>query len=176
MLDAMSEEVLENRIDDLLRRAEESGSLEFSEVAAAVEGLEIDGDRIEALYREAERRGIELIDTGDRAEPSAPRYTHEAVAEATSDSLQIFLRDIAQRPLLTAKEEVELAKRIERGDQAAKDRMIEANLRLVVANAKRYRGLGLPFLDLIQEGILGLIRAVEKFDHRRASCGRPSAS
>jgi RNA polymerase primary sigma factor len=167
MLGHMSEEVLENRIDDLLRRAEESGSLEFSEVAAAVEGLEIDGDRIEALYREAERRGIDLIDTGDRAESPAPRYTHDAVAEATSDSLQIFLRDIAQRPLLTAKEEVELAKRIERGDQAAKDRMIEANLRLVVANAKRYRGLGLPFLDLIQEGILGLIRAVEKFDHRR---------
>ena len=88
-------------------------------------------------------------------------------AEATSDSLQIFLRDISQRRLLTAAEEVELAKRIERGDQAAKNHMIEANLRLVVANAKRYRGLGLPFLDLIQEGILGLIRAVEKFDHRR---------
>ena len=92
---------------------------------------------------------------------------NEAVAEATSDSLQLFLRDISQRPLLTAAEEVDLAKRIERGDQAAKDRMIEANLRLVVSNAKRYRGAGLPFLDLIQEGILGLIRAVEKFDHRR---------
>src|SRR5918999_6454120 len=167
MLDRMTEEALESRIEDLLQRAEESGTLEFSEVAAAVEGLEIDGDRIEALYREAERRGIDLIDTGDRAESPAPRYTHDAVAEATSDSLQIFLRDIAQRPLLTAKEEVELAKRIERGDQAAKDRMIEANLRLVVANAKRYRGLGLPFLDLIQEGVLGLIRAAEKFDWRR---------
>jgi RNA polymerase primary sigma factor len=94
-------------------------------------------------------------------------YTQAEVAEATSDSLQLFLRDISQRPLLTAAEEVELAKRIERGDTAAKNRMIESNLRLVVSNAKRYRGLGLPFLDLIQEGIIGLIRAVEKFDHRR---------
>ena len=94
-------------------------------------------------------------------------YTQDEVAEATSDSLQLFLRDISQRPLLTATEEVELAKRIEKGDTAAKNRMIESNLRLVVSNAKRYRGLGLPFLDLIQEGIIGLIRAVEKFDHRR---------
>jgi RNA polymerase primary sigma factor len=98
---------------------------------------------------------------------SLGHYTPAEVAEATSDSLQLFLRDIAQRPLLTAAEEVELAKRIERGDTAAKNRMIESNLRLVVSNAKRYRGLGLPFLDLIQEGIIGLIRAVEKFDHRR---------
>ncbi|HEX6713955.1 MAG TPA: sigma-70 family RNA polymerase sigma factor [Thermoleophilaceae bacterium] len=94
-------------------------------------------------------------------------YTQAEVAEATSDSLQLFLRDISQRPLLTAGEEVALAKRIEKGDTAAKNRMIESNLRLVVSNAKRYRGLGLPFLDLIQEGIIGLIRAVEKFDYRR---------
>jgi RNA polymerase primary sigma factor len=94
-------------------------------------------------------------------------YTQAEVADATSDSLQLFLRDIAQRTLLTAAEEVELAKRIEKGDTGAKNRMIESNLRLVVSNAKRYRGLGLPFLDLIQEGIIGLIRAVEKFDHRR---------
>ena len=84
-----------------------------------------------------------------------------------SDALELFLADIARFPLLSAREERELARRIERGDGAAKNRMIESNLRLVVANAKRYRGLGLPFLDLIQEGILGLIRAVEKFDHRR---------
>src|SRR5689334_17691628 len=94
-------------------------------------------------------------------------YTQAEVAEATSDSLQLFLRDISQRPLLTAAEEVELAKRIEKGDTAAKNRMIESNLRLVVSNAKRYRGLGLPFLDLIQEGIIGLIRAVEKRSEER---------
>jgi RNA polymerase primary sigma factor len=158
---------IERTIEELLRRGEEAGTLEFAEVAEAVEGLEVDEERIEELYREARRRGIDLTDNGSRPDnPEAP-YTHEVVAEATSDSLQLFLRDISQRPLLTAAEEVDLAKRIERGDQAAKDRMIEANLRLVVSNAKRYRGAGLPFLDLIQEGILGLIRAVEKFDYRR---------
>jgi RNA polymerase primary sigma factor len=105
------------------------------------------------------------LSPGDLGTPVS--YTQAEVAEATSDSLQLFLRDISQRPLLTAAEEVELAKRIEKGDTAAKNRMIESNLRLVVSNAKRYRGLGLPFLDLIQEGIIGLIRAVEKFDYRR---------
>jgi RNA polymerase primary sigma factor len=164
----MSEAAAERAIEDLLRRAEEAGCLEFSDVAEAVEGFEIDEERIEAMYREAEKRGIELADNcGRTGRVPETGYTNEVVADATSDSLQLFLRDISQRPLLTAQEEVDLAKRIERGDQAAKDRMIEANLRLVVSNAKRYRGLGLPFLDLIQEGILGLIRAVEKFDHRR---------
>jgi len=157
----------ERTIEDLLSRAEESGCLEFSDIAEAVEGQELGEERVEGLYREAERRGIQLTDNCEREESHQAAYTHDAVADATSDSLQIFLRDISQRPLLTARQEVDLAKRIERGDQAAKDHMIEANLRLVVANAKRYRGLGLPFLDLIQEGILGLIRAVEKFDYRR---------
>ena len=150
-------------VDALLREGEESGHLELSELAAAAEELP-EGDLGE-LYAEAQRRGIEISD--DWGRDTASVYTPSAVADATSDSLQLFLRDIAQRPLLTAAQEVELAKRIERGDQAAKDRMIEANLRLVVSNAKRYRGAGLPFLDLIQEGILGLIRAVEKFDYRR---------
>jgi RNA polymerase primary sigma factor len=117
---------------------------------------------ISALAAAAEQMGVPLGELGSLA-----RYTPAEVAEATSDSLQLFLRDISQRSLLTAAEEVELAKRIEKGDTAAKNRMIESNLRLVVSNAKRYRGLGLPFLDLIQEGIIGLIRAVEKFDYRR---------
>jgi RNA polymerase primary sigma factor len=117
---------------------------------------------ISALAAAAEQMGVPLGELGSLA-----HYTPAEVAEATSDSLQLFLRDISQRALLTAAEEVELAKRIEKGDTAAKNRMIESNLRLVVSNAKRYRGLGLPFLDLIQEGIIGLIRAVEKFDYRR---------
>src|SRR5919202_3351428 len=167
MLDSVSDAAVDRTVEELLRRGEEAGSLEFAEVAEAVGGLDMEEEGIEELYREARRRGIELTENGVRPEnPEAP-YTHDVVAEATSDSLQLFLRDISQRPLLTAAEEVDLAKRIERGDQAAKDRMIEANLRLVVSNAKRYRGAGLPFLDLIQEGILGLIRAVEKFDYRR---------
>src|SRR4051812_44087265 len=167
MLGRVSEESARTALDDLLDRAEESGSLEFAAVAHAVEELGLDEDRIEAVYQEGLRRGISMADDWKRDEAPEGTYTPELFAEATSDSLQIFLRDISQRRLLTASEEVELAKRIERGDQDAKNRMIEANLRLVVANAKRYRGLGLPFLDLIQEGILGLIRAVEKFDYRR---------
>ncbi len=89
------------------------------------------------------------------------------VLELTTDSLQLFLKDIGKVPLLTAAQEVELAKRIERGDAAAKQAMVEANLRLVVSIAKRYRQQGLPFLDLIQEGTIGLVRAAEKFDHRK---------
>jgi RNA polymerase primary sigma factor len=151
-------------VDALLRSGEDEGSLELS---ALVEAAESDGlGSVEAAYEEAERRGIDLTDDCGKPADRAG-YSPDDVADATSESLQLFLRDIAQRPLLTAAEEVALAKRIERGDQDAKNRMIESNLRLVVANAKRYRGLGLPFLDLIQEGILGLIRAVEKFDWRR---------
>jgi RNA polymerase primary sigma factor len=87
--------------------------------------------------------------------------------EITTDSLQLFLKDVGKVDLLTAAQEVELAKRIERGDHRAKQEMVEANLRLVVSIAKRYRNQGLPFLDLIQEGTIGLVRAAEKFDHRR---------
>ena len=152
-------------IDDLLDRAAEHGCLEFSAIGDAVEGGRLDDESVEQIYAEAQRRGIKLSDDCGRDAQDA--YSPSAIADATSDSLQLFLRDIAQRPLLTAAQEVALAKRIERGAQAAKQRMIESNLRLVVSNAKRYRGLGLPFLDLIQEGILGLIRAVEKFDWRR---------
>ena len=152
-------------IDELLERAADNGCLEFSLIAEAIEGGQLDEESVEQVYAEAQRRGIKLSD--DCGREAQDVYSPAAIADATSDSLQLFLRDISQRPLLTAAEEIDLAKRIERGDQAAKQRMIESNLRLVVSNAKRYRGLGLPFLDLIQEGILGLIRAVEKFDWRR---------
>ena len=154
-------------LEPLLRRGEETGCLEFSEIAVAVQDLELARGSLDSVYAEAERRGIEISDDCARGQDAPPTFTNDAVADATSDSLQLFLRDISQHPLLTAAQEVELSKRIERGDQAAKNRMIESNLRLVVSNAKRYRGLGLPFLDLIQEGILGLIRAAEKFDHRK---------
>jgi RNA polymerase primary sigma factor len=167
MLVVMSDTAPSDALDALYKRGEEAGRLELSDIASAVEELDLEPGALEAIYAEAERRGIEVEDDCSNSGESKSSYTVDEVADATSDSLQLFLRDIAQRPLLTATEEVELAKRIERGDQEAKNRMIESNLRLVVANAKRYRGLGLPFLDLIQEGILGLIRAVEKFDYRR---------
>ncbi|MEA2421128.1 MAG: polymerase primary sigma factor, partial [Thermoleophilaceae bacterium] len=128
MLTAVSEESPPTRLDDLLDRAEESGALEFSAVAQAVEEMGLDEDRIEGVYQEALRRGIALADDWKRDEAPEGTYTPDMFAEATSDSLQIFLRDISQRALLTAAEEVELAKRIERGDQDAKNHMIEANL------------------------------------------------
>jgi RNA polymerase primary sigma factor len=104
--------------------------------------------------------------------PAAPEFDDTELgepfeAEITTDSLQLFLKDIGRVDLLTAAQEVELAKRIERGDHRAKQAMVEANLRLVVSIAKRYRNQGLPFLDLIQEGTIGLVRAAEKFDHRK---------
>jgi RNA polymerase primary sigma factor len=158
---------LEAAFEDLLGQGEERGCIEFSEIAASVEGANVQDGLLEPLYIEAERRGIRIADDCGGQRQDEASYRPDAVADATSDSLQLFLRDIGQRPLLTAAEEVVLAKRIERGDPDAKRIMIESNLRLVVSNAKRYQGLGLPLLDLIQEGILGLIRAVEKFDWRR---------
>ena len=101
------------------------------------------------------------------AEDVAVTATTDLTTGSTIDALQLFLNDIARYPLLTAAQEVELAKRVERGDAAAKDRMVQSNLRLVVSIAKRYQGHDLALLDLIQEGVIGLIRAVEKFDWRR---------
>jgi RNA polymerase primary sigma factor len=152
------------QIDELLARGEERGYLLLSEVeetAAELAPLEL-----EALYEQIDARGIEVRDDQGR-EGRAVSYANGDLAAATADSLQLFLNEMARYPLLTAREEVELAKRIERGDARAKERMINANLRLVVSIAKRYQGHDLPLLDLIQEGILGLIRAVEKFDWRR---------
>ena len=136
--------------------------------------LGLDADAAEEVYQHLEEAGVELLEqseAGARAatlseEVERPRRPVAAV-EQTTDSLQLFLKDIGRVPLLTAADEVRLAKRIELGDQAAKQQMVEANLRLVVSIAKGYRGRGLPFLDLIQEGTLGLVRAVEKFDWRR---------
>jgi RNA polymerase primary sigma factor len=102
-------------------------------------------------------------------DPATSRVSLELNADATTDSLQLFLKDISRVRLLTAQEEVDLAKRIERGDLDAKQKMVESNLRLVVSIAKNYRNQGLPFLDVIQEGALGVLRAAEKFDYRKGS-------
>jgi RNA polymerase primary sigma factor len=118
------------------------------------------------LYEQLDERGIELRDDCGQ-ERAQSTYVNGDLAVATTDALQLFLNEAARYQLLTAAEEVELAKRIERGDTEAKERMIKSNLRLVVSIAKRYQGHGLSLLDLIQEGVLGLIRAVEKFDWRR---------
>jgi RNA polymerase primary sigma factor len=146
----------------LLEAAELRGSLRPAELAEVVEAHELDALEIDAVHRELDRRGIELTE----AEPEPPQAFGPTI-ESTTDALQLFLREAGQHALLSAAQEVELAKRIERGDSGAKSQMIQANLRLVVSIAKNYRNQGLPFLDLIQEGTLGLIRAVEKFDWRR---------
>jgi RNA polymerase primary sigma factor len=143
-----------------LESAEESGSLQQSTLAEILDQHELEAPELDAVHRELEQRGIEVIDD----EGAAPLQLEP---ETTTDALQLFLRDAGRHPLLTPAQEVALAKRVEWGDLGAKRTMIESNLRLVVSIAKRYRYQGLPFLDLIQEGTLGLIRAVEKFDWRR---------
>jgi RNA polymerase primary sigma factor len=134
---------------------------------ADVEVLEEDDELGEGDAQDPE--AFEPIDDPEAEEETVePDLDLEAVVqEVSTDSLQLFLKDIGKVPLLTAAQEVELAKRIERGDHRAKQSMIAANLRLVVSIAKNYRNQGLPFLDLIQEGTIGLVRAAEKFDHRR---------
>jgi RNA polymerase primary sigma factor len=152
-------------IELLIARGEEQGYLLLSEIELTAG--ELDPEELEALYAQLEAYGIEVRDDYGREEPGEVTYANGDLAAATADSLQLFFNEMSRYPLLTAREEVELAKRIERGDRRAKDRMINSNLRLVVSIAKRYRGHDLALLDLIQEGILGLIRAVEKFDWRR---------
>jgi RNA polymerase primary sigma factor len=153
------------RVDVLLDRAEHRGCIEPREIERIAEREDFDDDDIDELYRAIEERGITVTDecpTHTKATVGGP----ELIA-ATADSVAMFLNEIGRFKLLTAAEEVALAKRIEHGDKAAKDAMVNANLRLVVSIAKRYQGQGLSLLDLVQEGILGLIRAVEKFDWRR---------
>jgi RNA polymerase primary sigma factor len=151
----------------LLEAGEEAGCLNLSQFSAAVQDLELDEAELEALYADMEQRGISLSDDCGRESRDSATYVNGDLAAATTDSLQLFLNEAGRYPLLTAAEEVELAKRVERGDREAKDRMINSNLRLVVSIAKKYQGHGLSLLDLIQEGVIGLIRAVEKFDWRR---------
>jgi RNA polymerase primary sigma factor len=151
----------------LLDRGEEQGHLPLSEVEELAERLELEGSALEALYAELDRHGIEVRDDAGRGDARNATWVNGELASSTTDALQLFLNEAGRYPLLTAAQEVELAKRVERGDKQAKDLMINSNLRLVVSIAKRYQGHGLSLLDLIQEGIIGLIRAVEKFDHRR---------
>jgi len=161
----------------LLVEGHERGALSFESVAAALEEVEATREQVTELYAYLEDHGIELIAREDAVEPepepaaaalvAAPKSELDLTVEPSLDSLRLYLRSIGRVALLTAADEVALAKRIERGDVAAKQQMVEANLRLVVSIAKGYLGRGLSFLDLIQEGSLGLIRAVEKFDYRR---------
>src|SRR5690242_10385112 len=166
-------------IRDLIARGLQIGVLTQAEIASATAELGLDDTDVEELHGIFERCEIELVDEMDPAaadsltiERSPAKRTRRKAAlnlapEGTTDGLQLFLKGIGKVRLLTAQEEVELSKRIERGSFEAKQRMVESNLRLVVSIAKHYRNQGLPFLDLIQEGTLGLVRATEKYDYRR---------
>jgi RNA polymerase primary sigma factor len=148
----------------LLESARESGSLTAEEIALAFDDFDLEAGQLADVFQAFEEQQIEIVAPAG-AEDEVEIKTR--ALEASTDSLQLFLKDIGRVDLLTAAQEVELAKRIERGEHRAKQEMIEANLRLVVSIAKRYRNQGLPFLDLIQEGTIGLVRAAEKFDYRK---------
>jgi RNA polymerase primary sigma factor len=160
----------------LVQEGSEKGFLNYDEIAAGLDDVELTKEQIEDFYTYLIDHGIELMEGETHKHPphEQPVLAEEEkgpkldlTVEPSLDSLRLYLREIGKVPLLTADQEVYLAKRIERGDMSAKTQMIEANLRLVVSIAKSYLGRGLSFLDLIQEGSLGLIRAVEKFDYRK---------
>jgi RNA polymerase primary sigma factor len=147
----------------LVRQGQEAGFLTHEEIALAL-GDDLEPLQLDEFYTALEEMHIEVVNEPE--EDSGLDLQPEA-REVSTDALQLFLKDIGKVPLLTAAQEVELAKRIERGDHSAKQKMVESNLRLVVSIAKNYRNQGLPFLDLIQEGTIGLVRAAEKFDYRK---------
>jgi len=154
-------------VDELVAAARRTGCLELSAVERLATDLGYDEERLGEVCDLIEARGISVRDDCGRPDVAVPRYRNDEMASRTGDTLGLFLEEIGRHPLLTAAQEVELAKRIEAGDDAAKDEMVTANLRLVVHIAKRYQGQGLALLDLIQEGVFGLVRAAEKFDWRR---------
>jgi RNA polymerase primary sigma factor len=151
--------ILQAPTQELLDEAQERGTIDEASLQAFALEHDLDEDELVELRHELEEREIETL------EPLELDLTPDA--PATADGLTLFLQRAGRYPLLTAVEEVALAKRVERGDAAAKERMINSNLRLVVSIAKRYQGGGLPLMDLVQEGVIGLNRAVEKFDWRR---------
>jgi RNA polymerase primary sigma factor len=172
----------------LITEGQERGFLTFEQIAACLEEFEVTKEQVRDLHAYLDEQGIEVVGSDGKlarselgsvearaqaaADPDAGGAREKTVevdltVEPSLDSLRLYLRSIGRVSLLTAEQEVMLARRIERGDMAAKQHMIEANLRLVVSIAKSYLGRGLTFLDLIQEGSMGLIRAVEKFDYRR---------
>src|SRR6266705_744874 len=165
-------------LQKLVADGTEKGFLTYDEIVNGLDDVELTKEQVEDFYTYLTDHNIELVE-GEQHKtppheqpqpeedklPPAPKL--DLTVEPSLDSLRLYLREIGKVPLLTADQEVSLAKRIERGDMGAKQHMIEANLRLVVSIAKGYLGRGLSFLDLIQEGSLGLIRAVEKFDYRK---------
>ncbi len=185
----LSDEAPITELDELrplIAEGQERGFLTFSQIESCLEEVEVTKEQMQELHAYLEEQGIDVVEADGKlaksengsveasaaaaAEPAPEQRKKveiDLTVEPSLDSLRLYLRSIGRVSLLTAEQEVQLARRIERGDMDAKQQMIEANLRLVVSIAKSYLGRGLTFLDLIQEGSMGLIRAVEKFDYRR---------
>ncbi len=161
------------RIKELIEKGRSKGVLTYKEIMDMLEEIDLEPEQIEKVYDSLETLGIDVVDEEDPAEDvdddDDTDQSDNSILEGVSvdDPVRMYLKEIGKVPLLTAEEEVELAKRMESGDEMAKRKLAEANLRLVVSIAKRYVGRGMLFLDLIQEGNLGLIKAVEKYDYRK---------
>ena len=163
-----------NAIKSLLERGKKKGSLSYQEITDTLEELELDPKNIDKVYESIEQMGIEVVgDLDSELKEIEKEFEGEELDISVPDSVSVedhvrmYLKEIGKVPLLSTEEEIELAKRMSVGDEEAKKRLSEANLRLVVSIAKRYVGRGMLFLDLIQEGNLGLIKAVEKFDYHK---------
>ena len=169
------ESKLNQKIEELLELAKSKNSLTYEEIINSLSKMDIDPDQFDNVLDELEKKGITIIkddqimDGTDNLSESIKDDDDLTIPEGVSidDPVRMYLKDIGRVPLLTANEEIELAQRMEQGDTEAKKQLVEANLRLVVSIAKRYVGRGMLFLDLIQEGNLGLIKAVDKFDYRK---------
>ncbi len=170
-------ENLNNRVRELMETGKAKGVLTYKEIVEQLSELDVDAEQIDKVLDALDNLGIEVVNEEKAAQPEPEPVLDASVEEdldlsvpegiSIDDPVRMYLKEIGKVPLLTAEEEIELAKRMEEGDEDAKHRLAEANLRLVVSIAKRYVGRGMLFLDLIQEGNLGLIKAVEKFDYRK---------
>ncbi|ABZ84553.1 RNA polymerase sigma factor rpod [Heliomicrobium modesticaldum Ice1] len=182
MKEEQKEEQVEQvqKVKDLIAKGKKKGVLTYQEIMDALQGVEMTADQVDDIYEQLGNMGIDVVpentesESLDKAEEPIIREEEEIEVDLSvpegvgiDDPVRMYLKEIGRVPLLSAEEEIELAKRMEEGDEAAKRRLAEANLRLVVSIAKRYVGRGMLFLDLIQEGNLGLIKAVEKFDYRK---------
>jgi RNA polymerase primary sigma factor len=164
-----SADALAELADELAARGGARGQrcIELSELSESVQQAELDDDDAQALQELLQERGFAVRDDCGRVDLELTGYVNDELASRTTDAMSLFLQEVRRWPLLSREEEIDLARRIERGDLPAKERLVNSNLRLVISNARRYQGHDVPLLDLIQEGILGLIRAAEKFDWRK---------
>jgi RNA polymerase primary sigma factor len=167
--DSAVPDAVQELVDQLVARSETRGDscVELSELSELIQEADLADEDAQTVHDMLQERGLDLRDDCGRDKVEQTSYGNDDLAARTTDAMSLFLQEVRRYPLLTRAEEVELAKRVERGDLEAKAALVNSNLRLVISNARKYQGHDLPLLDLIQEGILGLIRAAEKFDWRK---------